>query len=821
MYAGRDAGTLKASRADCKLQSPGRAESQPLTSVFRMWCLASLRCCNLRASNRKMVSLTAFGCDRYCAGSMNAELGTQLRVAGLLRSPDHEGALAHLDVDRGFALVARGATSLTDVIDPTIWVKEKLSVALLPASGMAGSPGSSGVSLGSPGASGPGDTGEPPLRRVISALRSLHAELVRRPPRDRAWVSVLVALFHAGDGVLVSAGDCACFRFRDGLLSRLRRAGDGSTEVLPPRGALGSEPQVRIDVVPLRPRPGDLYVASTRHLREGELAVLVRDLTSARDGAELLRAGVEGSTDRGRFAIRVLEGEEDASLPARAEALWRAPREEEDDEPEEDAERVLELNPLLPEDELQEVEAEEDRDARTREEKSARDDGPHDDDRYGAPEFLREVEGMPSGVPGAVIGYESAEPPEAVEEEAAREEAANEAAAEEAAASEAARRRPRALAQIEDGPPWYEPLAIWVGGALAIIALALLVRAILPGILGEKAHRGPAPPAAVATGIVDFFSDPPGAVVRVDGKRLAGKTPLASVALEAGAHTIELDWGSAGVWRDTLEVTRGERLAVHPAIYGSVTLRSSEPSRTLDVYVDGAYAGTTPLTLSRVVVGRHLVRFSGPGAGSTTQEIDVLRDAPTEAIGNAGPPPETGRLTVRSALLTDAGFEPGRGDPLWIDGVARGATPLTVALKPGAHSARVVRRGFPAQVTVVDVKAGGDHYVTAEFGARSEQPLQFTPPAALSISNPLPVMVTLPEGEWDPSIAVWLYAAAPDGSFQGRRMTQLEGGDRIFATLVPVEVLQNRANRVRVYFKASGTDGREFYSEIATIPVRP
>jgi hypothetical protein len=52
-------------------------------------------------------------------------------------------------------------------------------------------------------------------------------------------------------------------------------------------------------------------------------------------------------------------------------------------------------------------------------------------------------------------------------------------------------------------------------------------------------------------------------------------------------------------------------------------------------------------------------------------------------------------------------------------------------------------------------------------------------------------------------------------------MTQLDGGDRVFATLVPVEVLQNRSNRVRVYFKASATDGREFYSEIATVPVRP
>jgi len=718
---------------------------------------------------------------------MNAELGIQLRVAGLVRSPDHEGALAHLDVSRGFALVARGATSLTDVIDPTIWVREKLSVALMPVAG---------------------DPGEPPLRRVITALRALHAELIRRPPRDRAWVSVLAALFHGGDGVLLSAGDCACFRYRDGLLSRLRRADDAAPGTLPPRGALGSEPQVRIDVVPLRPRPGDLYVASTRHLKEGELSALARDLASARDGAELLRAGVEGSTDRGRLAIRVLEGEEDASLPVRAEALWRDTREESGAD-EEEQQESLHVSSLFPDEEMEASEM-------FPGQAAAPAASPESDDRFGAPAFLRETEAAPQGVPGAVMGAEG----DSAESSANGADAPSADLEPAPTAEESAVRRARALAQVEDAPPWYEPLALWVGGALAIIALALLVRAILPGILGEKAARGPGSAPVVAQGIVDFFSDPPGAVVRVDGERL-GKTPVAAAALEAGTHRIEMDWGPAGTWRDTIEVTRGERLAVHPAIYGSLVLRSSDPSRMLDVYVDGAYAGTTPLTLSRVVVGRHLVRFGGPGSNSTTREIDVLRDTSSEVVGSAGPIPDGGKLTIRSALLTDAGFEPGRKDPVWIDGVARGATPFSIALAPGAHSVRVVRRGFPAQVTVVDVKAGGDHYVTAEFGARSERPLQFTPPGAISISNPLPVTVTLPDGEWDPAVAVWLFAAAPDGTFQGKRMTKLEGGDRVFATLVPAEVLRNSAARVRVYFKAAATDGRELYSEMALIPVRP
>jgi hypothetical protein len=185
-----------------------------------------------------------------------------------------------------------------DVIDPAIWVKEKISLAL----------------------SAPGDSSDAPLRRVIGALRALHGELMARPEKERPWVAVLVLLLLGEDAVAVSAGDCPCFRFRSGLLSRLGRS-EGSIGTEAPRGALGSEPQVRIEIVPLRPPPGDLYVLSTRQLREGEMAVLARDLAIARDGAQLLRAGVEGASDRGRIAIRILEPAESESIVEAAESL--------------------------------------------------------------------------------------------------------------------------------------------------------------------------------------------------------------------------------------------------------------------------------------------------------------------------------------------------------------------------------------------------------------------------------------------------------------------------------------------------------------------
>src|SRR5688572_7254810 len=610
---------------------------------------------------------------------MKAELGVPFRIAGLARSPDHEGALAHLDADRGFALCARGSMGPTDVVDPTIWVKEKLSVAL-------------GVGQ---------DPSDPALRRIIGALRALHAELMSRPETDRPWLSVMVLLLLGEDAVAISAGDCPCFRYRSGLLSRLGRI-EPDLGPRPPRGALGSEPQVRIEGVPLRPEPGDVYVLSTRALREGELAVLARDLALARTAPDILVAGVEGSSDRGRLAVRVLEPAEDAAAVAVGEsAAWMGAYAPATSQPEADPSDGLTIEPITPEapgelvfgmseavsppaapEEVAPVDAT----PSTSPSSTVADTGTADDRPSGTPGFLSEPDGA-GAEPRAPSSIEELAPIEidardfvapavgVVQEHPAA--SADMPATPLPAAPPPPRDRPAiersrfdSLAPVAEEKPWHEPLALWAGGALAIVALAFLIRSLVPGILGSPKRNTVVPPAvATATGLVDIFSDPPGATVRVDGVPLEGKTPLTGVSLETGAHRVELDWGVYGVWRDTVEVSASSRLTVHPALFGSVSLRSSEPARPLDVYVDGVYAGTTPLTLGKVAVGKHLIRFAGPGISASTQEIDVLRERALEIVGSVGAAPAKGSISVRSATLGEAGFESAKGDPFWIDGI--------------------------------------------------------------------------------------------------------------------------------------------------------
>jgi hypothetical protein len=51
-------------------------------------------------------------------------------------------------------------------------------------------------------------------------------------------------------------------------------------------------------------------------------------------------------------------------------------------------------------------------------------------------------------------------------------------------------------------------------------------------------------------------------------------------------------------------------------------------------------------------------------------------------------------------------------------------------------------------------------------------------------------------------------------------MTRLEEGSRTYAALLPPETLRNTGRKVRFFFRATGTAGREIHSEIYTVPVR-
>lgn len=127
---------------------------------------------------------------------------------------------------------------------------------------------------------------------------------------------------------------------------------------------------------------------------------------------------------------------------------------------------------------------------------------------------------------------------------------------------------------------------------------------------------------------------------------------------------------------------------------GSLSLASS-PSGS-NVYLDGVWKGTTPLSLSDIVEGSHTVKISKPGYEdySTSCTVYVGRTISLSPILT----PLVGNIFVTS---TPPGAE------VSLDGTARGLTPQTIqSVSPGYHTLQISSDGYEDTEVSVLVLAG-------------------------------------------------------------------------------------------------------------------
>jgi len=126
---------------------------------------------------------------------------------------------------------------------------------------------------------------------------------------------------------------------------------------------------------------------------------------------------------------------------------------------------------------------------------------------------------------------------------------------------------------------------------------------------------------------------------------------------------------------------------------GKVTVSSAPVGATF--YVDSQLRGTSPLTVD-VPFGHHTVRVELEGylpqeRGISVQSGTVFVDFTLErAVA-----PSTGKLTVHT--------NPQPGATLYVDGTARGKTPITLDISPGVHTLRVELAGFPTKEETIDL----------------------------------------------------------------------------------------------------------------------
>jgi hypothetical protein len=138
-------------------------------------------------------------------------------------------------------------------------------------------------------------------------------------------------------------------------------------------------------------------------------------------------------------------------------------------------------------------------------------------------------------------------------------------------------------------------------------------------------------PTPTPTGNIDVRSDPSGASIYLDGV-YEGTTPATISDTSPGSHTIKLTKSGYVDYMTTVYVSAGDTESVDATLTpttGSISV-SSAPSGA-DIYLDGAYKGTTPATIPDVPPGSHTLKLEKYGYAEWLTSVYVTSGV-TESI---------------------------------------------------------------------------------------------------------------------------------------------------------------------------------------------
>jgi hypothetical protein len=233
----------------------------------------------------------------------------------------------------------------------------------------------------------------------------------------------------------------------------------------------------------------------------------------------------------------------------------------------------------------------------------------------------------------------------------------------------------------------------WIAAALAVVVAASA------GLYAARGRLAPAAPP-VTTGTLSVNTNPPGALVDVDGTP-RGQTPI-SLSLTSGSHTLVVR-GNGEPRTIPINVTAGAQLSqyielpVANSIIGQLAVRTEPAGATL--IVDGVPRGKTPITLLDLTPGEHTVTLESDH-GSVTQKVTIEAGIPASLVvplGAAGTV-ASGWVSVTAPVVVEL-FE--RGRLLGNSGIER------IMLPTGRHEIELVNEALGyREVRTVQVAPG-------------------------------------------------------------------------------------------------------------------
>jgi len=222
------------------------------------------------------------------------------------------------------------------------------------------------------------------------------------------------------------------------------------------------------------------------------------------------------------------------------------------------------------------------------------------------------------------------------------------------------------------------------------------------------------------TGSLTVTSNPSGATVILDGYN-SEITPWIFTGLTTGYHTVEVDYPGYEAYVTNVYVDNGANPAINADLtglvsYGSLVIDSTP--RGADVYVDGNYEGSSPVTVSALSRGPHQVELHLAG-------YDVLTSTQYVAAGQG---------TVANLALSRYTASSGYGSIninanragalVYLDGIYKGSTISNnifniISVNPGTHTVLLHVPGYTDFTQSVQVYNGQITNVDAVFTAPS------------------------------------------------------------------------------------------------------
>ncbi|MEN6609684.1 MAG: PEGA domain-containing protein [Methanoregulaceae archaeon] len=211
-------------------------------------------------------------------------------------------------------------------------------------------------------------------------------------------------------------------------------------------------------------------------------------------------------------------------------------------------------------------------------------------------------------------------------------------------------------------------------------------------------------PTQVQYGSLYVWTSPSGAAVYLNGN-YRGVSPLTISSLSPGSYSVSADLSGYQSQSDTVTIYAGqqqtESFTLEKIVSPGTLYVVSTPSGA-NVYADGTYKGVTPLTLTGVSPGTHIVELDLTGYYDWKSTVTV-GNGQTQTI-TATMSPITSKTGWIIASSTPANAN------VYVDSVFKGTTPasggLTLSgISVGSHTVRFDLSGYRSYSTQVTVSA--------------------------------------------------------------------------------------------------------------------